>query len=78
MNTGEDVLKCQLDVTSVKSRRLDEGQIVLTCKLVSDKVTSKASRNSLANCLASSVGTARRCRRSLLFPTSIMTMLASA
>lgn len=39
MNTGEDVLKCQLDVTSVKSRRLDEGQIVLTCKLVSDKVT---------------------------------------
>lgn len=34
--------------------------------------------NSLANCLASSVGTARRCLKSLLLPTSIMTMLESA
>ena len=32
----------------------------------------------LANCLASSVGTARRCRKSLLFPTSMITMLESA
>lgn len=31
-----------------------------------------------ANARASSVGTALRCRRSLLFPTSIMTMLLSA
>ena len=32
----------------------------------------------LANCLASSVGTARRCLKSLLLPTSMMTMLLSA
>jgi hypothetical protein len=32
----------------------------------------------LAKALASSVGTARRWRKSLLFPTSMMTMLASA
>lgn len=31
-----------------------------------------------AKAFASSVGTARRCFKSLLFPTSIMTMLASA
>lgn len=35
-------------------------------------------RDSLANCLASSVGTARKCLKSLLFPTNIMTMFASA
>jgi hypothetical protein len=32
----------------------------------------------LAKDLASSVGTALRCRKSLLFPTSMITMLASA
>lgn len=32
----------------------------------------------LANCLASSVGTALKCRRSLLFPTSMITMFESA
>ena len=34
--------------------------------------------NTLANCLASSVGTALRCRKSLLFPTSMMTIFESA
>jgi hypothetical protein len=34
--------------------------------------------NALANCLASSVGTALRCRKSLLFPTSMMTIFESA
>ena len=32
----------------------------------------------LAKAFASSVGTARRCLKSLLFPTSMMTILASA
>lgn len=34
--------------------------------------------DSLANALASSVGTARRCRKSLLLPTNMMTIFASA
>jgi len=34
--------------------------------------------NTLANCFASSVGTALRCRKSLLFPTSMMTIFESA
>lgn len=34
--------------------------------------------NLLANCFASSVGTALRCLKSLLFPTSIITIFASA
>lgn len=33
---------------------------------------------SLANCFASSVGTALKCLKSLLLPTSMMTMLLSA
>ena len=32
----------------------------------------------LANCLASSVGTALKCLKSLLFPTSMITMFESA
>ncbi len=35
-------------------------------------------RHSLENAFASSVGTARRCFKSLLFPTSMMTMFESA
>ncbi len=43
-----------------------------------DWVVAMTMTNLPANALASSVGTARRCLRSLLFPTSIMTMLLSA
>lgn len=42
------------------------------------EVSMKLKLLSAAKVLASSVGTARRCLRSLLFPTSMMTMLLSA
>jgi hypothetical protein len=77
--TSEDVLECELDVAGVKSRCLDEGQIVLACDPCQFWApTAIMADNSLANCLASSVGTALRWRKSLLLPTSMMTMLASA
>lgn len=82
-HTCQDVLEGELDVAGVESRRLNEGEVVVTCETIPGQYLIPLCREMvsggiLANCLASSVGTARRCLKSLLFPTSIMTMLLSA
>jgi hypothetical protein len=76
--TCENVLEGQFDITCIKCRCFNEGQIVFACEWSVLPLYKREDRSILANCLASSVGTARRCRRSLLFPTSIITMFASA
>lgn len=80
-HTSEDVLEGELYVAGIQSRRLDERQVVLACCEESASVGIKVVSGGhylLANALASSVGTALRCRKSLLLPTSMMTMFASA
>lgn len=79
--TCQDVLEGKFDVAGVKGRGLNERQVVLAYVAVSathSHPPGEHKENILANCLASSVGTARRCLKSLLFPTSMMTMLESA
>lgn len=78
--TCKDVLEGKLNVARVESGGLDEREIVVACFGQHGNIVVTKSRYSdvLANCFASSVGTARRCLRSLLFPTSMMTMLESA
>ena len=81
-HTCEDVLESKLDIAGIECRSFNKGKVVLACSLSSASKHLKYSRNAecpiLANCLASSVGTALRCLKSLLFPTSMMTMLESA
>src|SRR4051812_37454834 len=76
--TGENVLECKLDVAGIEGRGLDEGKMVVACGLSAIVPARSGLHDALANCLASSVGTALRCRKSLLLPTSMMTMLLSA
>lgn len=80
--TCEDVLEGKFYVAGVKGGSFDEREIVLACWIISAPrgllVLQLGKLNILANCLASSVGTARRCRKSLLLPTNMMTMLESA
>ena len=75
--TRENVLERQLNIAGIESRGLDERQIVVTW-IASELGTYVFQVCILANCLASSVGTARRCLKSLLFPTSMITMFESA
>lgn len=78
--TSQDILESKFNVAGIKGGRLDERQMVLACR--SDwSVKSPwfvGPQDELANPLASSVGTALRCLKSLLLPTSMMTMFASA
>ena len=82
--TCENVLESELDVAGVQGGRLDERQVVLACGTTVSRALQGTDGGgvggdyALANCLASSVGTARRCLKSLLLPTSMMTMLESA
>lgn len=79
IDTCQDVLECELDVAGIKGGGFDEGQAVLGWNNVSISDRKEEEGKSLpANAFASSVGTARRCLKSLLFPTSMMTMLLSA
>lgn len=73
------LLASKADV-SMKERLLSPGECQLTSSLSNylDNCQCHRVRHVLANCLASSVGTARRCLKSLLLPTSMMTMLESA
>jgi hypothetical protein len=80
--TCEDVLEGKLDVAGIQSRGLNEGEVVVAWwkkGVVSGSMVPRSGRKGLlANCLASSVGTARKCLKSDLFPTNMMTMLLSA
>jgi hypothetical protein len=81
-HTCEDVLEGKLDVTGIECGSFNKGKVVLACSLLSASKHMQCPRNPecpiLANCLASSVGTALRCLKSLLFPTSMMTIFESA
>jgi hypothetical protein len=82
LHTRQDILKSELDVAGVQGRGFDEGQMVRACErpyqsCLSGRIWIKK-LGSLANSLASSVGTALRCLKSLLLPTSMMTRFASA
>ena len=68
------LLASKADV-SIKERLFSPGRTTVSS---SSMFPRHAMHYVLANCLASSVGTARRCLKSLLFPTNMMTMLESA
>lgn len=79
--TSEDVLESQLDVAGVQCGGLDEREVVLAYARAQSAIALTGIIDCLlllANCFASSVGTALRCLKSLLFPTSMITMLLSA
>ena len=72
-NASSTLLASKADV-SMNERLLSPAP----CQpLVSDPV-KRCRQYELANCLASSVGTALKCLKSLLFPTNMITIFASA
>lgn len=82
---GQDLLKCGFYVRGVQSRSLDEREIISFCNSTRrlhikapEEVKVVHCEHLPAKARASSVGTARRWRRSLLFPTSIITIFWSA
>ena len=64
----------QFDPLPVKIR-WNESSTLLESRA---EVSMKDKPFSAANCLASSVGTARKCLKSLLLPTNMMTIFVSA
>jgi len=81
--TCEFILEGQLDVACIQSRGLNEAEAILAREGLG--LWEKFSQYSVSDIMyctlmphTSSVGTARRCLKSLLFPTSMMTMFVSA